>query len=508
MLAVPGTLRKKPWEGGVGGGGYSCSDLGLNEECLNNPSELPLLERHTSGSREDSMEHTFELMDNVLDLKKEKDAQAVEILSLKKRVKKLEGKRKSSISHSRRRIYRQVESSDDDLDEEDASKQGRNKDKTKPITARPEVSAASVPVSVATLVTPPTTTTVFNDEDVTIAMAQTLIKMKEQKAKDKGVAITDIQQEEKEQFTIEERAKFLVETIEAQRKFRVAQRVAEIRIKPPTKSQLRNMMITYLKNMGKFTHNQLKGKRYEEKSVETEREGKSAGGSRKKTIAKKRIGAKLDQESVKRQKLKDVTEEEEADYEKEKEALRLSLKIIPNDDSEVNYEPLSGKFPIVNWEYQLLGKMEAKDMEVYKLTRVDGSSSYHGDIQAFLRRLDRQDLNELYKLVQERFQDHPLEGHDLLLWGDLRMIFDPDENNELRMNKLDWKLLRWKLHENCGVYTLFMDGTPMEINMLVEKKYPLIKELLEKILNLQLEAEEESTMAFELIKFIKSLLEE
>ncbi|GKE16240.1 ribonuclease H-like domain-containing protein, partial [Tanacetum coccineum] len=53
-----------------------------------------------------------------------------------------------------------------------------------------------------------------------------------------------------------------------------------------------------------------------------------------------------------------------------------------------------------------------------------------------------------------------------------------------------------------------MDGKPTEINMLVEKKYPLIKELLEKMLNLQLEAEEESTMAFELIKFIKSLLEE
>ncbi|GJT13124.1 hypothetical protein Tco_0860166 [Tanacetum coccineum] len=52
------------------------------------------------------------------------------------------------------------------------------------------------------------------------------------------------------------------------------------------------------------------------------------------------------------------------------------------------------------------------------------------------------------------------------------------------------------------------DGTPMEINMLIEKKYLLIKELLKKMLNLQLEAEEESTMEFELIKFIKSMLEE
>ncbi|GKD40993.1 hypothetical protein Tco_1261200 [Tanacetum coccineum] len=69
------------------------------------------------------------------------------------------------------------------------------------------------------------------------------------------------------------------------------------------------------------------------------------------------------------------------------------------------------------------------------------------------------------------------------------------------------QLLKWKLHENYGVHTLFMDGTPMKINMLVEKTYPLIKELLKKMLNLQLEAKEESTMAFELIKFIKSMLE-
>ncbi|GKB40328.1 hypothetical protein Tco_0885270 [Tanacetum coccineum] len=140
--------------------------------------------------------------------------------------------------------------------------------------------------------------------------------------------------------------------------------------------------------------------------------------------------------------------------------------------------------------------------------RADRSSSYHEDMQAFFRRLDMQDLTDLYRLVQERFQDHPLEGHDLLLWGDLRMLFELDEKDELWMNQLDWKLLKWKLYESCGVHTLFMDGTPIEINMLVEKKYPLIKELLEKMLNLQLEAEDESTMAFELIKFIKSMLEE
>ncbi|GJZ43042.1 hypothetical protein Tco_0590297 [Tanacetum coccineum] len=89
----------------------------------------------------------------------------------------------------------------------------------------------------------------------------------------------------------------------------------------------------------------------------------------------------------------------------------------------------------------------------------------------------------------------------------IKEIFTYDQD-ELWMDQLDWKLLKWELHENCGVHTLFMDGKPMKINMLVEQKYPLTKELLEQMLNLKLEAEDESTMAFELIKFIKSMLEE
>ncbi|GJX18229.1 hypothetical protein Tco_0219061 [Tanacetum coccineum] len=131
-----------------------------SEGVSNLSSDPPLLGGHTLRSGEDSMEHQIELTNNVsntphdsplpggytpgsdegrlkleelmamctklskqvLDLEKEKDAQAVEILKLKKRVKKLERQRKSSTSHPRRRIYRQVESFDDDLNEEDASK--------------------------------------------------------------------------------------------------------------------------------------------------------------------------------------------------------------------------------------------------------------------------------------------------------------------------------------------------------------------------------------------------
>ncbi|GKA00141.1 hypothetical protein Tco_0672691 [Tanacetum coccineum] len=142
------------------------------------------------------------------------------------------------------------------------------------------------------------------------------------------------------------------------------------------------------------------------------------------------------------------------------------------------------KHNIVNWEYILLGMTEAKDSEVCKITRKDGSSSFHGDIQALLRRLDRQDLR------------------------DLRMLFDPNEEDDIWLNQQYWDLIRWKLHEYSGVHSLFLDGTSIQINMLVEKKYPLKKKILEKMINLKIEAEEESTMAHELIKFIKSQIAE
>ncbi|GJU11303.1 ribonuclease H-like domain-containing protein [Tanacetum coccineum] len=58
-----------------------------------------------------------------------------------------------------------------------------------------------------------------------------------------------LQEEEREQFTIEERAKFLHDTIAAQRKFLAQQRSEAIRNRPPTKNQLRNQMMTYLKHL-------------------------------------------------------------------------------------------------------------------------------------------------------------------------------------------------------------------------------------------------------------------
>ncbi|GJS18840.1 hypothetical protein Tco_0413312 [Tanacetum coccineum] len=57
-------------------------------------------------------------------------------------------------------------------------------------TARPDIDAARQEDSVVKPRTPPTITSIFDDEDIT--MAQTLIKMKEEKTKEKEVSIKDV----------------------------------------------------------------------------------------------------------------------------------------------------------------------------------------------------------------------------------------------------------------------------------------------------------------------------
>ncbi|GJU18157.1 hypothetical protein Tco_1146123 [Tanacetum coccineum] len=71
-----------------------------------------------------------------------------------------------------------------------------------------------------------------------------------------------LQQKEREQFTIEEKSRMLVEMIAQRKRFFAAQRAEQIRNKPPTRAQLRNKIVTYLKHMGKYTRNQMKSKRF------------------------------------------------------------------------------------------------------------------------------------------------------------------------------------------------------------------------------------------------------
>ncbi|GJV85564.1 hypothetical protein Tco_1525462 [Tanacetum coccineum] len=100
-----------------------------------------------------------------------------------------------------------------------------------------------------------------------------IMKLKEfkQLARDEKVARKvqeDWEAEEEVKKLAEEeatkRAKFLHDTIAAQRRFLAQQRSEAIRNKPPSRNQLRNQMMTYLKHVGGKKHSDLKTKGFEE----------------------------------------------------------------------------------------------------------------------------------------------------------------------------------------------------------------------------------------------------
>ncbi|GJT73673.1 uncharacterized mitochondrial protein-like protein [Tanacetum coccineum] len=81
---------------------------------------------------------------------------------------------------------------------------------------------------------------------------------------DNEMIAAEVQRTERENFTEEQKAKFLVETIAAQRRFRAEQQAALRRSKPPTIPQLRNQMMKYIRNVGGKAYRNLKNKSYEE----------------------------------------------------------------------------------------------------------------------------------------------------------------------------------------------------------------------------------------------------
>nr|GFB17872.1 hypothetical protein [Tanacetum cinerariifolium] len=151
-----------------------------------------------SSSSHDPTQDSRDSLEGTNGSKEDQDAQAAEIIALKARIKKLEKKFKPSISHHRAwlKSVQRLSTKKRFRKKESLSKQGRKKDKSEPTlddstldvvkggsteelvsTARPEDSTVRPDVGTADPIAPTTTTTsIFDDEDIT--MAQTLIKIK------------------------------------------------------------------------------------------------------------------------------------------------------------------------------------------------------------------------------------------------------------------------------------------------------------------------------------------
>nr|GEV86474.1 hypothetical protein [Tanacetum cinerariifolium] len=136
-----------------------------------------------------------------------------------------------------------------------------------------------------------------------------------------------IQAQEREHLSIEERSKLLAELIESRRKYITAKRAEEIRNMPPTKAQQKSRMCTYMRNMEGFKQKYFKGKSFDDikkifdkvyKRVNTfvDMDTENMKESLKKTKAEassKIAGQELEQESVKKKKLAEQERNKVAD---------------------------------------------------------------------------------------------------------------------------------------------------------------------------------------------------
>ncbi|GJW68878.1 hypothetical protein Tco_0123302 [Tanacetum coccineum] len=291
-----------------------------------------------------------------------------------------------------------------------------------------------------------------------------------------------LQDEKREQFTVEERAKFLHDIIAAQR---------------------RNQMMTYLKHVGNKKHSDLKSKTFEDiqalyEKVKRFDESITAVGSTKDERRIKEMNERVkdpDQKSLKKRVVKETPKKEdtskvpakvdvtEQSTKKRKGGhIKMIARKRKRHQPDVNSDDEHRKFlKIITFE----GTMDSEIMERKSVIgRLDKVSSPNGEYLVIYKANGNfRAFNYLLEIMMESSQE---ENDQSDLWDDQQ----------------DSEIVTWRLYKACRVYILELkDGTV--IHMLVEKRYPLSKDLLQRMLDLGLEVERESTAALDLIRFIK-----
>ncbi|GJZ71305.1 hypothetical protein Tco_0635156 [Tanacetum coccineum] len=194
-------------------------------------------------------------------------------------------------------------------------------------------------------------------------------------------------------------------------------------------------MCTYLKNMEGYKLKDLKFKEFDSIQEMFDRAFKRVNTFeyfRTELVEgkEKRAGTELIQENAKKQRVED---------DKETAELKQCLEIIL-DEEEVTIDaiPLAVKSPsIVGWKIYKEGRKS-----YYQIMRADGKSQTYMIFSQMLKSFDRQDLEDLYKLVKAKYEStRPVEDLDLLLWGDLKTMFEPHVEDNVWRNQQEYKVL-------------------------------------------------------------------
>ncbi|GJR87990.1 hypothetical protein Tco_0212001 [Tanacetum coccineum] len=247
------------------------------------------------------------------------------------------------------------------------------------------------------------------------------------------ILVEELQKKEREKFTIEQRAKFLHDTIHVGGK-----KHSELKTKT-----FKEIQVLYERLKRQDQNFVAIG------SAEDERQIKELNKDPK----KKRLKKKVVNETPREEDIAKVPAEQEVTEQGTKKRKSGHVKMIarkrprpqPDDDSDDEHRKC---LRIVTFE----GTIDSEIMET----------------KSFIAR-----LHKVSAQVMKQYSEITPEDIELILWGDLKIMMESstEENDQgdFWNNQQEWEIVRWRLYEACGVCILELkDGTV--IYMLVERR--------------------------------------
>jgi hypothetical protein len=218
----------------------------------------------------------------------------------------------------------------------------------------------------------------------------------------------------------------------------------------------------------------------------------------------------IDFEEVERSKRKDTTTEDhvtkkaKVTQEKVSQSEKLSgdqeSAIMVIEEEDFYPDPIQTRHPIIDWEV-----FTAKNFaSTWKITRLGGESSSFIQFEDLIKACDRDDLDTLWKLVNERFKADTLKDmKEMQLWIDLRRLYEPDLTDKY------WKFdssdlnTTWTYYDKCEVHHVSRTAK-VDVFMFAEKEYPLRAATLSTMLKSRLRVYEDNEKVRALIQKIQN----
>nr|GEX28902.1 ribonuclease H-like domain-containing protein [Tanacetum cinerariifolium] len=175
----------------------------------------------------------------------------------------------------------------------------------------------------------------------------------------------------------------------------------------------------------------------------------------------------------------------------------LAERLQVEEQGELTIEESIDAIPLTTKPPIIIDRKIIKEGKIsfYHIIRPDGNSNRFSSMIQMLQNIDIKDLETLWKLVKAKYViTRQEEASERVLWGELKVVFEPDIESEAQRNLQGNKVTVWKLFYSCGVH--FVRFQNLHILMLVGKRYPLTPATITEMLNRKLQADHLNEMCY------------